>query len=98
MSTETISESELRRICDEIYRDRFSIYDFNPNAGHAEAVQWMLLGCLISRLSITDEELQKLDAASYTEAIVKFLKERGTGGFDAGNIVDELTERVENEP
>jgi hypothetical protein len=97
LSMETISESELRKICVEIYRDRFAIYDFNPQMKPAEAVQWMLLGCLISRLSITDEELQEASATSYAEAITKLLSERTAGGFDARSVVDELMKRVENE-
>lgn len=98
MSVETISESELKRICEEIYRDRFAIYDFNPNLKPAETVQWMLLGCLISRLSITGEELQEVAVeASYTEAIMKLLSNRTEDNFDARNVVDELMRRVENE-
>lgn len=93
---ETISEEELRRISDEIYRDRFAIYDFNPNAGRKDAVLWMLLGCLISRLSVTDEELRSVEG-SYEEAITKLLRERTAPRLDARSVVDELVKRVENE-
>lgn len=95
-SVETISEEELRRISDEIYRDRFAIYDFNPDAGRKDAVLWMLLGCLISRLSITDEELQGVEG-SYEEAITELLRERTESGLDARSVVAELVKRVENE-
>lgn len=98
---ETISESEFQRICDEIYRDRFEIYDFNPNATKREAVLWMVLGCLISLLSITDAELQSLvDSSSidpYGDAICNLLRERAAPTFDPQPFVEELSKKVENE-
>ena len=100
-NVEAISEEEFKRVCDEIYRDRFEIYEFNPTASRSEAVLWMLLGCLISRLSITDEELQSLAGSSslntYGEVVCKLLIERSAPPFDPYPYVDELSKRVENE-
>ena len=99
-SVETISESELKRICDELYRDRFEIYDFNPNATRRDAVLWMLLGCLISLLNITDAELESIDSSVqdlYGESIRKLLRGRTAPPFDPRPVVEELAERVENE-
>jgi hypothetical protein len=98
---ETISESELKSVCDEIYRDRFEIYAFNPGAGRAEAVLWMLLGCLISLLSIDEEELQYLAGpsgqVSYADALCQLLKGRTEPPFDPRPVVEELSKRVSNE-
>jgi hypothetical protein len=101
VKVETISEGELKRLCDEIYRDRFEIYEFNPGAPKREAVRWMLLGCLISLLSVTDAELQALvDSSSldpYGESVCKLLQERASPPFDPQPHVEELSKRVEND-
>ncbi len=100
-SVETISADEFKRVCDEIYRDRFEIYDFNPAATKREAVLWMLLGCLISLLSVNDEELQALYGSSsrdpYGDAVRRLLEGRTAPPFDPRPVVEELSERVENE-
>jgi hypothetical protein len=100
-SFETISEVEFRGLCEEIYRDRFEIYDFNPGATRREAILWMLLGCLISLLSVGDDEVQSLaDSSSrdpYADAVCKLLRERGAPPFAAQPLVEELSKRVENE-
>jgi hypothetical protein len=101
MSTEKISESELKRVCDELYEDRFEIYAFNPGASHGDALLWMLTGCLISLLSVDEEELQTLFGSSgltsYADAVCKLLEGRAHPPFDARAVVDELTKRVESE-
>ncbi|HEV7842437.1 MAG TPA: hypothetical protein VGO69_02010, partial [Pyrinomonadaceae bacterium] len=97
----TISVGEFERLCDEIYRDRFEIYDFNPNVTKREAVLWMLLGCLISLLSVTDAELQSfVDSSSrdpYGESLCKLLGERAAPPFDPQPFVEELSKKVESE-
>jgi hypothetical protein len=101
MKGETISESRLERVCDEIYRDRFEIYGFNPGVSRSDAVLWMLLGCLISLLSITEEESQALFDASgqvlYADAVCKLLKGRTEPPFDPRPCVEELAKGVLNE-
>ena len=101
VSVETISESELKRVCDELYRDRFEIYAFNPGASHRDALLWMWLGCLISRLSISEEELQALfdssGQASYADAMCKLLEGRTEPSFNARAVVEELSKMVGNE-
>jgi hypothetical protein len=100
-SVETISEEEFGRLCDEVYRDRLEIYDFNPNVTKREAVLWMLLGCLISLLSVTDAELQSLLDSSgqdpYGESICTLLSARAAPPFDPQPFVEELSKRVEND-
>lgn len=98
---ETISEDEFKRVCDEIYRDRFEIYGFRPEARPREAVLWMLLGCLISLLSVSHDELSSLAEASskdmYADAIFKLLQTRAAPPFDARPLVEELLKSVEAE-
>jgi hypothetical protein len=100
-TVETISESEFQRVCDGVYRDRREIYQFNPGAGHSEAVLWMLLGCLISLLSVTDEELQTIAASStgetYGDVIRELLSKRAAPPFDPRPFLDELSRKVESE-
>jgi hypothetical protein len=101
MSAEKISESELKRVCDDLYGDRFEIYAFNPGASHNEALLWMLVGCLISLLSVNEEELRTLfdssGPTSYADAVCKLLEGRTQPPFDVRAVVDELTKRVESE-
>jgi len=92
MSVETISESELKKVCDELYGDRFEIYAFNPGASRPDALLWMLLGCLISLLSVGEEELQALfdssGQVSYRDAVCGLLEGRTEPPFDPRAVVE----------
>jgi hypothetical protein len=96
---ETISKEEFKRLCDEVYVDRFEIYKFNPGMSRRDAVLWMLTGCLISLLSITDKELQAISPGTddYKDVVRRLLKERAEPPFDADAYVEELSKRVEND-
>ncbi len=100
-SMEAVSESELKRVCEELYRDRFEIYAFNPGASHGDALLWMLVGCLISLLSVDEEELQALfdssGQTSYADAVCKLLEGRTKPPFDPRALLEELTKRVTSE-
>ncbi|HKS26652.1 MAG TPA: hypothetical protein VJS44_02475 [Pyrinomonadaceae bacterium] len=100
MSVETISEDAFKRLCDEIYRDRFEIYEFNPAATRRDALLWMLMGCLISLLSIDFEELESLTASSrdYSEVVCRLVREHAASPpFDPRLLVEELANRAGNE-
>lgn len=100
MSVETISAEEFKRLCDEIYRDRREIYEFNPAATRRDALLWMLLGCLISLLSVTYEELEALTDSSgrdYGNVVCTLLRERAEPPFEPRPYVEELVERAGNE-
>ncbi|HEX8176747.1 MAG TPA: hypothetical protein VF543_16770 [Pyrinomonadaceae bacterium] len=101
MNVETISGEEFKRLCDDVYKDRFEIYEFNPAASRRDALLWMLLGCLISLLSITYEELEALTGVSgaedYGDVIRKLLRERAEPFFDPGPYLEELSQRAGNE-
>lgn len=91
-----ISEKEFARLCDGIYRDRESIYNYNPIGTPDEVLLWMLMCCLISYLSLTDIETPcfngKPDAATYENAILFVLENRKTEDFRAEVYLKKLLE------
>lgn len=98
---ETISEEEFQKLCDEIYADRFRIQEFNPGVSRSEAALWMLTGCLISLLSVTDEELQRLAASyqqdSYDDLVCRLVRTRAAPPFDPYPYVEKLSKSAEND-
>ncbi len=84
---QTISETEFARICEQIRFDREQIYKFNPNVSQPEVLLWMLLGCLISFLNLTDSETPCFpgtpDPEVYRTAILHVLRTRAAPPFDA---------------
>lgn len=98
---ETISEGEFKRLCEEIYRDRSEVYSFRPDVQKSEALVWMLLGCLISLLSVNDAEVQALvDSSSkdlYGACVHALVQSRARPPFDSRPYVEDLKRRVEGE-
>ena len=90
----TISETEFVRICRGIDEDRESIIKHNPTGTPEERLLWMLLGCLISYLNLTEMETPcftgKADAKTYRKAILFVLEDRMDTAFDVENIVQTL--------
>ncbi len=96
IAVETISEESFRRLCEEIYRDRSEIYLFSPGMAKGEALSWMLMGCLISLLSVPETELERLgECSSYADAIRALLTGRTEPPFDPGPHITELISRAE---
>jgi hypothetical protein len=98
----TISEQEFKRLCDDVYADRLRIYAYHPNAGsRREALQWMLLGCLVSLLSIPLLEQPGVYGGAsedpYGDAILEVLKDRVQPHFDPQIYLGELSRRIEAE-
>ncbi len=91
-----ISEKEFARICRGIYEDRESICKHNPNGTPGEILLWMLLGCLIGYLSLSEIETPcfngKPDAETYRNAILFVLKNRKATDFGAEMYLEKLTE------
>lgn len=89
-----ISEAEFAHICEGISRDREAILRHNPIGTEEEALLWMLLSCLISYLSLTDQETPcftgRPDAKTYRDAILFVLKNRGLDDFDPEIYLDRL--------
>lgn len=90
-----ISENEFARLCAGIYDDRTEICKHNPIGAPEEILLWMLLGCLISYLSLSEIETPcfsgKPDAETYRNAILFVLKNRKEKDFDAGVYLKKLT-------
>ncbi len=97
----TISEMEFKRLCDDIYADRQQVYAFNPNVSRREALLWMLLGCLVSLLSIPILEQPSVyggaSADPYGDAVCEVLKNHTQPAFDPRSYLLELSERIESE-
>ena len=101
MSNATISEEEFEKLCDDVYADRFQIYAYNPNVSRREALLWMILGCLLTLLSVP---LPKQPSAYggtsddlYGDAIREVLKDRTKPRFDPQTYLGELLGRIEAE-
>ncbi|HEX8494322.1 MAG TPA: hypothetical protein VF658_15845 [Pyrinomonadaceae bacterium] len=96
-----ISEAEFVKLCNDIYADRYQIYKFNPNASRREALLWMLLGCLISLLSLSDSDQQSVYEPSsldpYARAICEILQNRMRPPFDPRAHLAELSKKIETD-
>lgn len=90
----TLTEAEFARICGGIYEDRESIIKHNPVGTREEILLWMLLGCLVSYLSLAEIETPcftgRPDAATYRQAVLFILKDRKAGDFDAEKYLENL--------
>lgn len=96
-----VSEAQFVKLCDDLYADRQQIYQFNPSAGKREALLWMLLGCLISLLSIPDtEQPSAYDASSpdpYGDAVCEILEKRMRPSFDPRAHLAQLSKKIETD-
>lgn len=90
----TITENEFARICDGIRSDRESIIRHNPVGTAEEALLWMLLGILISYLSLSEAETPCFNgmptAETYRQAIRFILEPRRADRFDVDAYLDKL--------
>lgn len=97
----SISEDEFRKLCDELYADRHQLYSFNPSVSRREAVLWMLLGCLVSLLSVPVLDQPSLYGATsqdpYTDAVSEILDGRTEPPFDPRPLLAELKQKIEAE-
>ncbi len=89
-----ITEQEFARICEGINEDRETICRHNPIGTQAEILLWMLLGCLVSYLDLSDIETPcfngKPNAETYKDAVLFVLKNRKTPDFDAEKYLNVL--------
>lgn len=92
----TISEAELARIVDGIVQERHSIVKHNPIGKPEEILLWMLLGCLISYLNLSDIETPcftgRPNADTYRDAIGFVLKSRRSDEFEPDAQLARLSE------
>lgn len=89
-----ISESKFAEICEGINADRDAIAKHNPIGSEEEILLWMLLSCLVSYLSLKDNETPcftgRPDAETYRKAIDFVLKDRREADFDPQPHVDRM--------
>lgn len=89
-----ISETELRRMIEGIREDRETIIKHNPIGSEDETLLWMLLGCLLSYLSVAENETPcfpgRPDANAYREAVLFILRGRYVGETDPAELIDSL--------
>ncbi|MGQ0542495.1 MAG: hypothetical protein ACT4O9_11700 [Blastocatellia bacterium] len=92
-----ISESEFRKICEGLLEDEKVICRTNPIGTRNETMLWMLLGCLVSYLSLEELETPcfsgKPDEKTYREAIEFVLRDKREGNFNAGRHIDLLLKK-----
>lgn len=97
----TISAEEFEKLCRDIYADRWQIYEFNPNASRREALLWMLLGCLVSLLSVPLLDQPSVYGNSrpdpYAAAICELLETRMNPPFNPRAYLDQLSEKLKAE-
>ena len=91
----TISELEFERLVDGIVEDREIIIRHNPIGSGEETLLWMLMSCLVSYLSLDDDETPcftgRPDAETYREAIRFIIRGRNARDFDAEPYLAKLT-------
>lgn len=89
-----ISEARFSDICQGIRDDRDLIIKHNPVGSEDEILLWMLLSCLISYLSLTEQETPCFtgvpDASTYRNAVHFVLNGRSEPPFDAGPHIDRM--------
>lgn len=98
---ETITEQQFNKLCNDLYKDRHEIYPFNPNVSHREALLWLLLGTLVSLLSVPILEQPSVygttNSDPYGTAVIELVKQRASPAFDPETYLRELTEKLEGE-
>jgi hypothetical protein len=92
----TINETEFVRIVQGIEDDRDLIVRHNPIGTPAETLLWMLMSCLVSYLSLSDNQTPcftgRPDAETYREAIRFILRNHSEPEFDAEPALDRLSQ------
>ena len=92
-----IGEDEFVKFCGGIKADRASICKHNPLGTDEEILLWMMLGVLVTFLSLPEIETPclsgKPDAETYRQAILFVLKKRKSGDFEVEKYLAELTEK-----
>ena len=89
-----ISESRFAGLCEGIATDKASIVKHNPIGSDEEILLWMLLSCLVTYLSLEDNETPcftgRPDAEVYRNAIGFVLEDRRKTPFDPQPYIDRM--------
>lgn len=96
---ETITEQEFEKLCEDVYAEREEIYPLIPNLSRREALLWMLLGSLVSLLSVPVEEQPDIESGAtsdpYGDAIIELLQPRARPAFDPQIHLATLSDKLE---
>ena len=91
---ELISEDSFAKICRDIKNERDVITKHNPIGTKDETLLWMLLGCLIAWLSLSDPDIPCFtgtpNADTYRDAIQFVLRDKRENEFDADKYIREM--------
>ena len=91
-----INEKEFLRIVEGIEDDRDLIIRHNPIGTPAETLLWMLMSCLVSYLSLSENQTPcftgRPDEETYREAIRFILRNHSDAEFDAEPALDRLSQ------
>ena len=94
MQMSFISEAKFAEICDGIKADRQIIIKHNPIGNDEEILLWMLLSCLVSFLSLEENETPcftgRPDAETYRKAIRFVLEGRMERPFDIDMYLEKM--------
>lgn len=97
MPMSAITEAEFGKIVEGILADRASIIKHNPIGSDSETLLWMLLSCLVTYMSLDDNETPcftgRPDEETYKTAIRFILNGRRDPDFDAEPYLDKLTQQ-----
>jgi hypothetical protein len=96
---ETMTEQEFEKLCEDVYAEREEIYPLIPNLSRRDALLWMLLGSLVSLLSVPVEEQPDVDDSAtsdpYGDAIIELLRHRTRPAFDPQIYLAKLSDKPE---
>jgi hypothetical protein len=91
----TMTQAEFERIVEGIAEDKELIIKHNPIGSRGEILLWMLLSCLVSYLSLSDQETPcftgRPDAETYQDAIRFVVRNHSSEHFDAEPYLAKLT-------
>ena len=91
-----ISETRFAEICDGIRADREVIIKHNPIGSDEEILLWMLLSCLISYLSLEENQTPcftgRPDAETYRKAVKFVMDGRMETAFDVEMYLGKMTD------
>ena len=94
MQMSCISETRFAEICDGIRDDRLAIIKHNPIGTDEEVLLWMLLSCLVTYLSLSEQETPcftgRPNASTYRDAVLFVLNGRTENGFDPVPHIDRM--------
>ena len=91
-----MTAAQLRRVCDDCYRDRAVLREFNPNLPEREAVFLVLYGSLASLLDAPADYAPDITETTdvYVAGVEALLAQFAPAGLAWQEIIEELAERL----